>query len=67
MLNQEPIPDPKCKLIMSSFFTLPCLLHLIYTRDAMSIVLFIRNDGGCSIGGGCLIILGCGWGDRGWV
>ena len=67
MLNQEPIPDPKCKLIMSSFFTLPCLLHLIYTRDAMSIVLFIRNDGGYSIGGGCLIILGCSWGDRGWV
>ena len=43
MLNQEPTPDPKCKLIMSSFFTLPHLLdYLIYTRDVMSIALLLE-------------------------
>ena len=43
MLNQEHIPDPEYKLIMSSFFTLPHLLdYLIYTRDAMFIVLLLE-------------------------
>ena len=53
MLTQGPAPDPKCKLIISSFLTLPHLLDcLIFTRNAMSIVL--------------LQILG-GWNRWGWL
>ena len=40
MLTQAPAPDPKCKLIISSFLTIPHLLDcLICTRNAMFIVL----------------------------
>ena len=47
MLNQGPAPDLKCKLIISSFFTLPHLLdRLICTRNAMSIVLLLQMMGG---------------------
>ena len=43
MLTQGPAPDPKCKLIMSSFLTLPHLLDcLICTRNVMSIVLLLQ-------------------------
>ena len=43
MLTQGPTPDPKCKLNISSFFTLPHLLDcLISTRNAMSIVLLLQ-------------------------
>ena len=56
MLTQEPAPDPKYKLIISSFLTLPHLLDwVICTRNAMYIVLLLQmmEDG---IGGG-----GEGW------
>ena len=40
MLTQGSAPDPKCKLIISSFLTLPHLLdYLICTRNAMPIAL----------------------------
>ena len=41
-----PAADPKCRLIMSSFLTLPDLLDcLICTRNAMSIVLLLQVMG----------------------
>ena len=47
ILNQGPMPDPKCKLNISSFFT---LLHLsdwlICTRNSMPIVLLLQMVGG---------------------
>ena len=47
MLTQGPAPNPKCKLIISSFLTLPHLLDcLICTRNAMSIVLLLQMMGG---------------------
>ena len=47
MLTQGPASGPKCKLIMSSFFTFPHLLDcLICTRNAMSIVLLLQMMGG---------------------
>ena len=47
MLTQEPAPDSKCKLNISSFFTLPHLLEcLICTRNSVSIVLFLQIMGG---------------------
>ena len=46
MLTQGPTPDPKCKLNISSFLTLPYLLDcLICTRNAMSIVLLLQLMG----------------------
>ena len=46
MLNQGPTPDTKCKLIISSFLTLPHLLDsLICTENAMSIVLLLQIMG----------------------
>ena len=40
-------PDPKCKLIISSFLTLPHLLDcLICVRNAMPIVLLLQMMGG---------------------
>ena len=42
MLTQGLTPDPKCKLNISSFLTLPHLLDsLICTRNSMSIVVFL--------------------------
>ena len=42
MLTQGPAPDPKCKLNISSFLTLPHLLDcLICTRNSVSIVLLL--------------------------
>ena len=42
-----PTPDPKCKLIISSFLTLPHLLDcLICTMGTMSIVLLLQMMGG---------------------
>ena len=68
MLTQGPAPDPKCKLIISSFLTLPHLLDcFICTRNAMSIVLLLQITGGMGEVGGGSFILGCGWGYRGWV
>ena len=42
MLTQGPKSDPKSKLIISPFLTLPGLLNcLIFTRNAMSTVLLL--------------------------
>ena len=42
MLTQGPPPDPKCKLNISSFVTLPLSLdRLICTRNSVSIVLLL--------------------------
>ena len=47
MLTQGPAPDPKCKLIISSFLTLTHLLDcLICTRNSLSIVLLLQMIGG---------------------
>ena len=47
MLTQGPAPDPKCKLNISAFLTLPHLLDcLICTRNSMSIVLLLQMMGG---------------------
>ena len=57
MLTQGPEPDPKCKLIISSFFTLPHLLDCLnFTRNAMSIVLSLQMLGGCNSWGGLIYI-----------
>ena len=68
MLTQGPRPDPKCKLNMWSFLTLPHLLdYLICTRNSMSIVLLLwmMGWGGgwhrLGRGGGGWFISGCGW------
>ena len=70
MLTQGLAPDPKCKLNISSFLTLPHLLDcLICTRNSESTVLLLWMMGGWDRwgGGGGWFISGCGWGDRGWV
>ena len=42
MLIQGPVLDPKCKLNISSFLTLPHLLDcLICTRNSVSVVLLL--------------------------
>ena len=47
MLTQGPIPDPKFKLNISSFLTLPPLSDcLIYTKNSMSILLLLQKMGG---------------------
>ena len=46
MLTQGPAPDPKCKLNISSFLTLPHLSGcLICTRNSMFIVLVLQMMG----------------------
>ena len=52
MLAQGPTPDPKCKLNISSFLTLPHLLDLlICTRNSMSIELQLwMTIGGIGVG-----------------
>ena len=69
MLTQGPAPDPKCKLIISSFLTLPYLLDcLICTRNAMPIVLLLQMLGGWDRwGGGGLIYIRVWMGGQGWV
>ena len=47
MLTQGAAPDPKCKLIISSFLTVPHLLDcLSCTRNTTSIVLLLQFMGG---------------------
>ena len=56
MLTQGHAPDPKCKLNISSFLTLPHVLDcLICSRNSVSIVLLLSMmwDG---IGGGGWLI-----------
>ena len=46
MLNQGPAQDPRCRLNISSFLTLPHLLDtLICTRNSVSIVLLLGMMG----------------------
>ena len=46
MLTQGLVPDPKCKLNISTFLTLPHLSDcLICTRNYMSIVLLLQMMG----------------------
>ena len=67
MLTQEPVPDPKCELNITSFLTLPHPLHcLICAKDIMVILLLLQVMGDGKVGGGSFM-LGFGWGDRGWV
>ena len=47
MLTQGPAPDPKCKLNISSFLTLPHpSVCLICANDIMIIVLLLQIMGG---------------------
>ena len=58
----------KIKLIISSLLTLPHLLDcLIFTRNAMSIVLLLQMMGGWGIGGGWLIYIRVWVGGQGVV
>ena len=53
MLTQGPAPDPKCKLNIPSFLTLPHpLYHLICTKDIMVFVLLLQMMGGWEGWGG---------------
>ena len=67
MLTKGPTLDPKCKLNISSFVTLPHLLDcLIYTRNFVSIALLLGMLGGDWIGGGWLIHISV-WVGGQWV
>ena len=67
ILTQGPTPDPKCKLIISPFLSLPHLLDcLICTRNAMSIILLLQLMGD-GLGGEWLIYIGVWVGNGGWV
>ena len=55
MMTQGSAPDPKCKLNILSFLSLPHLSDcLIYSRNSMSIVLLLQMIGD-GIGAGWLI------------
>ena len=67
ILTQGPTPDPKCKLIISPFLSLPHLLDcLICTRNAMSIILLFQLMGD-GLGGEWLIYIRVWVGNRGRV
>ena len=67
MLAQGPAPDPRCKLNISSFFTLSYLLDcLIYARDIMIIVLLLQMMEEWE-GWGRFIYVGVWVGEKGWV
>ena len=67
ILTQGPTPDPKCKLIISPFLSLPHLLDChICTRNAMSIILLLQLMGD-GLGGEWLIYIRVWVGNRGWV
>ena len=66
ILTQGPAPDPKCKLNISSFLTLPHPLHcLICAKNIMIIVLLLQMMGEIRrLGGGSFML---GWGNNGSV
>ena len=65
-LPQGPAPDPKCKLNISWFLTLPHLLNcLICTTNSVSIVLLLWMMGVWHMLGGGWFISGCYWGTAG--
>ena len=60
MLTQQPTPDPKCKLIISSFIALTHLLDCpICTRNA--IVLLLQMMAGRDRGGGGKLVYNREW------
>ena len=66
MLTQGPAPDPKCKLNISSFLTLPHLSDsFICTRHPISIVLLLQMMGGWDRRGLVDLKEGVGKGDNG--
>ena len=68
MLTQGPVPDPKCKLNITSFLTLPHPLHCpTCANDTMVTVLLFQVIGGDGKVGGGSFMSRFGWGDRGWV
>ena len=68
MLTQGPSPDPKCKVNISSFLTLPHLSDcLIYTKNSMSIVLLLQMMWGWDRWGWMIYNRVLWEGDRRWV
>ena len=68
MLAHRPAPDPKWKLIISSFFILPCLLDcLICTRNVMPILLLLEMMGRWERYRDGWLKIGCRWGDSSWA
>ena len=66
MLTQGPSPDPKCKLNISSFLTLPHLLDcLICTRNFVFFVLLLWMMEGWKRWGMVDSYQGVGWGTGG--
>ena len=60
--SQKLAPDPKCKLNISSFLTLPHPLDsFLCTKDIIIIVLLRQIMGDGKVGGGS-VLLGFGWG-----
>ena len=52
MLTQWPAPDPKCKLNISSFLTVPCPFDCIISAwDIMIIALLLHIMGDGKVGG----------------
>ena len=68
MLTQGPAPDPKCKLNISSFLTLPHSSLCLICANDMVIVLLLQIMGGWKVGGREWFIDVRVWvGDSGWV
>ena len=55
MLTQEPAPDPKCKLNISSFVTLSHLLTASFLLQILRPLYCYYKWWGCGIGRGWLI------------
>ena len=62
MLTEEPAPDPKCKLNISSILTLPNPLCLICAKDIMIIVLLLQMMEDVKVGRGFHLCECLGWG-----
>ena len=68
MLTQGPAPDSTCKLIISSFLTLPHLLDCLnFTRNAKSFVFSLQILGGWNRWGVVDLCWGVGGGWGGWL
>ena len=68
MLAHWPAPDPKWKLIISSFFILPYLLDfLICTRNVIPILLLLEIMGRWDRYRDGWLKIGCRWGDSSWA
>ena len=67
MLTQGLAPDPKCKLNIPSFFTLPHSSYCLVCAKVIMITVVTANDGRIGRLGDGSFMLGFGWGDRQWV